>query len=85
MVGPSDSVFGGEVEIMFHSDDDDEALLNSDDGFTSLFNRDETYERRVEALRQAREIESGLVMGTFCRDELVWDFVRMIKERKGEL
>lgn len=32
----------------------------------------------------AEEIADGTVMGTFERDEKVWDEVRKIKERKGD-
>lgn len=32
--------------------------------------------------RLAQEIADGTVMGTFCRDEEVWEMVRKIKESK---
>lgn len=40
----------------------------------------EEYEHRKSALEQAKDIHSGLVMGTFTRDELVWEFVRRLEE-----
>lgn len=60
---------------------DDEDLL-SDDG--PMFGGAERREERVRKLERAKEIASGLVLGTFERDEEVWDLVRKIKEKENK-
>jgi hypothetical protein len=62
---------------IFSRNDDDE-LLDDFDG--NMFARNSSYEERKSKLERAREIHSGLVMGTFERDEEVWDFVKKLDE-----
>lgn len=60
----------------FFGDDDDDF---QDDG--PMFGASERYEERRQKLERAKEIASGLVLGTFERDEEVWQMVRDIKEK----
>lgn len=56
---------------------DDAFLLDDDSG---MFGGSERYEERKRQWERAKEIASGLVMGTFERDDKVWEYVNKIKE-----
>lgn len=59
---------------MFGGTDDD----FEDEG--PIFGGSERADRRKEVLRRAKEIASGEVLGTFERDEEVWDMIRKLRE-----
>ena len=67
---------------MFRKDRDEryQEYLESDGSMFGKMDREEF--DRIED--QAEEIASGLTMGTFNKDERVWDRVRQIKEELGE-
>jgi hypothetical protein len=58
---------------LFRDDD-----LLEDDG--PIFGGANRYEERKEKLKRAKEIVSGDSMGTFERDEEVWDMVEKLKD-----
>jgi len=64
--------------IGFGSSFDEDDYLNDDDG--SMFGASERREERESKLRRAKEIASGLTLGTFERDDDVWDLVKKIKD-----
>lgn len=60
---------------IFGKRDDDE--LEDDD--CSMFGGADRYEEKKRKMERAKEIASGITMGTFERDEEVWDMVKKIK------
>jgi hypothetical protein len=54
---------------------------DSDDG--PMFGGADRREEKARKKIRAKEIASGLVMGTFERDEEVWAMVKEIKEKEG--
>lgn len=65
---------------MRHFGDDDEEL--QDDG--PMFGGSERREERARKLERAKEIASGLVLGTFERDEEVWEMVKELKAKENK-
>ena len=57
---------------------DENDYLNDDDG--PMFGGAERREERERKLERAKEIASGLVLGTFERDEEIWDLTKRIKD-----
>jgi hypothetical protein len=56
----------------------------NDDDFEDegpMFGGSERYEERKQKLERAKEIDSGLIMGTFDKDEEIWEMVKKLKEK----
>lgn len=63
--------------MRFFGGDDDEII--DDDG--PMFGGSERREERQRKMERAKEIASGVVMGTMERDEEVWAMVKEIQEK----
>ncbi len=63
------------LSILSRGFDEDEYLNSDDDGLT--------YEEKKLKLERAKEIASGLVIGTFENDEDVWGLVKNLKGEKN--
>lgn len=49
---------------------------------SSMFGGAERREEKQKKLQRAKDIADGTTMGTFERDQEVWDMVKKIKESK---